>query len=78
MKVRVYHSYFGCDTGCCGHVLEIDDTRVDFDFMHSYNGLTREAAIELAKQTIAQTDPKCLSSIDWSTFEMDVTSSECS
>jgi hypothetical protein len=24
MKIIVYHSYLGCDTGCCGHRIECD------------------------------------------------------
>lgn len=33
MKVIVYHSYYGCDTGCCGHIVEIflDDDPPVFD-----------------------------------------------
>jgi len=25
MKIIVYHTSYGCDTGCCGHVVENDD-----------------------------------------------------
>lgn len=28
MKVLVMHNYYGCDTGCCGHTIVVDD---DFD-----------------------------------------------
>jgi hypothetical protein len=37
MKIRIYHTHFGCDCGCCGHVLEKTDdagkviTRLVFD-----------------------------------------------
>ncbi len=37
VRVRVYHSGYGCDTGCCGHVVEItmpdgkEKTRFEFD-----------------------------------------------
>jgi len=36
MKIRVLHAYYGCDTGCCGHIIEIDgeeDSR-SFTFDH--------------------------------------------
>lgn len=33
-KIIIYHTYYGCDTGCCGHSVEIDDHRVAFDFDH--------------------------------------------
>lgn len=25
MKIRVLHTHHGCDTGCCGHIIEVDD-----------------------------------------------------
>lgn len=36
MKIRVLHAYYGCDTGCCGHILEIDgeEDRSSFTFSH--------------------------------------------
>lgn len=38
MKVIVYHRYFGCDTGCCGHAIKIDGKYIDdsFGFTHPY------------------------------------------
>ena len=71
--VRVYHGYYGCDTGCCGHILELDyETVGQFDFMHSYEGLTREEVIEAAKAEIAKHKPECLDSIDWESLEINV------
>ncbi len=32
-KVVVFHAYYGCDTGCCGHAVEMDDTE-RFVFTH--------------------------------------------
>lgn len=23
-KIKILHSYYGCDTGCCGHIIEVD------------------------------------------------------
>jgi hypothetical protein len=37
-QVLVTHTSYGCDTGCCGHVVEIDghaDSRT-FAFSHPY------------------------------------------
>lgn len=39
MKIVVYHSLYGCETGCCGHYIESrrdDDTVIDsaFEFGH--------------------------------------------
>jgi len=41
VKIVVYHSSYGCDTGCCGHVVENDDDEAmdrRFDFAHPYGG----------------------------------------
>ena len=32
-RVVVFHASYGCDTGCCGHVVEMDDTE-EFVFAH--------------------------------------------
>ena len=34
MKVIVYHTGYGCDTGCCGHAIVIEDGRRSFEFEH--------------------------------------------
>jgi hypothetical protein len=34
MKVVVYHRNFGCDTGCCGHAIEVDGEEREFTFDH--------------------------------------------
>ncbi len=39
-RIVVYHTYYGCDTGCCGHAIEVEDDdgsipkrkRRNFDF----------------------------------------------
>lgn len=38
MKIVVYHTYYGCDTGCCGHTVETDDDTIhdEFRFIHPY------------------------------------------
>lgn len=39
MKIIVYHTSYGCDTGCCGHIVENDDDNdMDrrFHFTHPY------------------------------------------
>ncbi len=38
MKIIVYHSLYGCETGCCGHTVEMNDrTRSEFEFTHPYS-----------------------------------------
>lgn len=34
MRIIVTHGMYGCDTGCCGHYIEVDGKEVDFDFSH--------------------------------------------
>jgi hypothetical protein len=74
ITVRVYHSYFGCDTGCCGHRVEltVDDKSMDvgnFEFGHPYNEDLKEWATALAKEEIQRECPECLESIDWDTID---------
>lgn len=39
MKFIVYHATYGCDTGCCGHVIEDErGNRQGFDFFHPAKG----------------------------------------
>ena len=37
-RVVVYHTGYGCDTGCCGHYIELDGKEVigSFRFDHPY------------------------------------------
>jgi hypothetical protein len=38
VRVRVYHAGYGCDTGCCGHIVEITlpggQEKSHFEFEH--------------------------------------------
>ncbi len=77
-RVRVYHSRYGCDSGCCGHVVEVtrpDGTKCDaFEFDHpdvEFRGGDASAwAIALAKDVIASRWPECVDTIDWSTADV--------
>lgn len=33
MKILIYHKSYSCDTGCCGHVIEVDG-KEEFYFVH--------------------------------------------
>lgn len=36
--LRIYHTYYGCDSGCCGHAVEVQDgdiRRFNFQFEHA-------------------------------------------
>jgi hypothetical protein len=80
MKVKVYHAQKGCETGCCGHIVEIgDDDRTRFEFAHpdlprdeaKTDAAKKAWATELAREVIEENWPECLSSIDWETIEYD-------
>lgn len=72
MKVRVYHAGYGCETGCCGHVVELGG-HTRFEFEHPWDEKTAEDRMEwarqLAEKTIRKHWPDCLPQIDWSTLE---------
>jgi hypothetical protein len=38
VKVTVLHRGYGCDTGCCGHVIEVNGKEQfeTFDFVHPF------------------------------------------
>jgi hypothetical protein len=62
MKVIVYHSFYGCETGCCGHVIELEDGRSKFEFCHPYGDSTKEFAEELVRDAFGEEHVKDL---DW-------------
>lgn len=48
-RILVMHEAYGCDTGCCGHVMFVDGQRVgEFNFSHAYG----EEARDLAEQMV--------------------------
>lgn len=72
MKVRVLHEYYGCETGCCGHVVEVDDKSSRFDFIHNYSMTLSDAewAVEYAKEKVKELWPECYDSCDWENVEV--------
>lgn len=36
-KIIVFHAEYGCDTGCCGHVVRMIGGREKFNFDHPYS-----------------------------------------
>ncbi len=74
--VRVYHDYYGCETGCCGHTVELTspegDEKTSFRFTHPYS--EAECADlaawgrNLAEKVIAREWPECIESIDWASL----------
>lgn len=72
--VRVLHTTYGCDTGCCGHFVEMQDengkvTETSFQFTHPHGDDFKEWATEFAQKEIKKKYPTCYDSIDWDTLE---------
>lgn len=61
-KLIVYHDYYGCESGCCGHSVEVTEGELKtkqgqnwrgFTFAHPH-GDTEEELIQFAKDLIAE------------------------
>lgn len=62
MKAVVYHAYYGCETGCCGHVVELEDGREIFEFDHPYGEDSRKFAEQLLAATFGE---EHIADLDW-------------
>lgn len=67
MKIIVCHAYYGCDTGCCGHILKVDGEQISnsFTFSHPYIGTigdAREFAEDMVREHFGEEHIKDL---DW-------------
>lgn len=45
-RVIVYHGGYGCDTGCCGHYVDLDDDTSNMSFDHPEPGESDEDFIK--------------------------------
>lgn len=65
-RVIVLHRAYGCDTGCCGHTVEIDGLEVGkFVFDHP-RGTTREAVKVFAQRVVTEAcGEDHVADIDW-------------
>jgi hypothetical protein len=70
MKVIVEHAGYGCETGCCGHVVRLPDADEDYEkffFDHPYD----EEPIEFAKRLVEQAlGAKHVADLDWDSCEI--------
>lgn len=70
-KITVMHSFYGCDSGCCGHVIYIDDKVQDgtFEFSHPYD----KNHLDWAKKFISdKLGPEHVQDLDWENCAIDV------
>jgi hypothetical protein len=61
-RVLVLHTGYGCDTGCCGHAVEVDDKEVEFFFTHPYQRPIKDFVKELVIKACGEEHVK---DIDW-------------
>jgi hypothetical protein len=61
MKVVVFHAEYGCDTGCCGHVVRMGDEE-EFRFKHPYGADPRAFAEELVREEFGE---EHVADLDW-------------
>lgn len=62
-KVIVYHTLYGCETGCCGHAIEMAGQRAEFDFAHpGYKQDFRSFAEELVRDAFGD---EHVADLDW-------------
>jgi hypothetical protein len=58
----VYHDGYGCDTGCCGHTVEVDG-KSKFIFDHPFSD---EDKLEFAKQMVRDAfGEEHVADLDW-------------
>lgn len=68
MRLIVYHSSYGCDTGCCGHIIEdIDTSDRKFEFGHPHGQNYKEYAEDFVREEYGEEHVKDL---DWDNCEI--------
>jgi hypothetical protein len=61
-KVIVYHEGFGCDTGCCGHTVELGEN-TEFIFDHPDD---KESPLDFAKRMVTEAfGAEHVADLDW-------------
>ena len=61
-RVVVYHSYYGCETGCCGHTVELDGQE---KFLFDHPG-RNEDPLTYAKELVEATfGAEHVADLDW-------------
>lgn len=61
-KIIVYHRGYGCETGCCGHAVAIDDQEKSFEFTHPYDEDPRAFAERLVTEELGA---EHVADLDW-------------
>jgi hypothetical protein len=67
-RVIVYHSLYGCDTGCCGHIVELDPDglgKTRFHFDHPYHETPEELKQWIKDLVTESFGEEHVADIDW-------------
>jgi len=65
-QIIVSHAGYGCESGCCGHVIYLDGEQVPgFHFDHPY-GNSDEEKLRFAKELVEDVlGPEHVADLDW-------------
>jgi len=70
-KIIVTHAYLGCDTGCCGHIIEIDDKQFgEFHFDHPDSSKSEDIKNFIKNLVIEEMGEEHCKDIDWDGCEI--------
>ena len=62
-RIVVLHSGYGCDTGCCGHIIEVNGEEVGgFNFDHPWDEDHRKWAEQLIRKEFGD---EHVADLDW-------------
>lgn len=63
-RVTVYHREYGCDTGCCGHIVDLGD-QDEFFFAHPDDD-TEVSKIDFVRELVTEAyGEEHVKDIDW-------------
>ena len=61
-KIIVFHAGYGCETGCCGHVVQMENEEEQFEFEHPYNESSLEFAQRMVRESFGE---EHVNDLDW-------------
>jgi 7-cyano-7-deazaguanine synthase in queuosine biosynthesis len=65
-KIIVLHSGYGCESGCCGHVVKLSDNDENVSEEFAFEHADKDDDIEFAKNLVEQTYGKDhVLDLDW-------------
>lgn len=73
MKIVVYHDMYGCESGCCGHTIEVEHAPpgylppIDWTFEHPYGVRNNEAKLREWAENLVREEfgDEHVADLDW-------------